>query len=248
VLEEDDDDGDREPVAVQEAPRAASADPGPDGARREAAGRSGGWAAGYGEGHDRVWRDRGGGRRQAAAAGTGGRRSGVTTDLTISIRETGDTVGGIGNSRRRREGPGEARLNHREQIERDAGTLAVETSRAGTVEVCVQSMVASQNEPRLVQFSVREDPEARGERAREAAERAHVNGLEGSVRSLMRRLELAQATARNAKEEEAQFRQKSVELDRAALVWPIVRCCFLILTGIGMARHVTGFLKQHRIY
>jgi len=188
----------------------------------------------------------GGGRQPPR--GRGGRRSGVTTDLTISIRETGDTVGGIGSSRRRREGPGEARLNHREQIESDAGTLAVETSRAGTVEVCVQSMVASQNEPRLVQFSVREDPEARGERAREAAERAHVNGLEGSVRSLMRRLELAQATARNAKEEEAQFRQKSVELDRAALVWPIVRCCFLILTGIGMARHVTGFLKQHRIY
>ena len=50
-----------------------------------------------------------------------------------------------------------------------------------------------------------------------------------------------------AKEREQVFQEQHEHMHEAAMWWPVVQVCVLIMTGFTQASHITRFFKSRRI-
>ena len=128
------------------------------------------------------------------------------------------------------------------------GTVIMEATRNGGVEICVQSLSASHARPSLLHLSVTEDLTEKREQEREQSDTRHMSHLEKTVRGLIRRVTMIQKTAIQTKDQEYQFHQTTLQMNRAIKVWPVVHCIMLAVTGLFMAKHISTYLKGHHIY
>ena len=129
------------------------------------------------------------------------------TDLTISITEKGDTVSQTRN-RFAQMGKPKSLAKMSQAIEAKKGTVSMETTRDGTVEVCVQSMSASHSLLSLVHLSVHEDLEEKLDQEREKSDKRHLGNMESTLRSLIRRMAMIQKSADYAKASFQKYRTR----------------------------------------
>ncbi|CAJ1942474.1 unnamed protein product [Cylindrotheca closterium] len=137
------------------------------------------------------------------------------------------------------------------------GSLLFQTSEGdGIVNVCIHALGASIDKPMRIYINVvvdedkatdsyEPDKEAMMKQAGEVKET--MTRLERDFQSLTNRVRTISNSADYNKEQEVEFHDHSVSMNRAASYWPIIRLVFLIITGIAQANHIIGFMKAHRI-
>jgi len=230
------------PPGLENADAATPADKqGPDEARKEASTKKRAENAGL----DKQWQDR---QNKAKLEQMRKLKGQAITDLTISITEKGDTVSQARNRFARQYGKPKPPAKMSKAIENKMGTVSMEATRDGIVEVCVQSVSASHSLPSLVRLSVSEDLNEKRDQEIEKSDKRHLGSMESTLRSLIRRMAMIQKSADYSKEQEYEFHETSTSMNRAIKIWPILHCFMLVITGITMARHMTSYLKGHHIY
>ena len=222
---------------------------GPDEARIDAANKGRDQSS---EGLDKQWNDKSNKIKMEQARKM--KEKGGTTkvsDIGIQISEKGDAT--LSQARNRfakykKQGRMKPPAKISQDITSSTGTVSLEATRDGIVEICVQSLSASHAAPSLIHLSVREDLTEKREQEREKSDSRHMSNLESTLKGLIRRMTMIQKTADNAKEQEFQFHEASIQMNKAIKMWPILHCLMLLVTGCFMAKHMTDYLKGHHIY
>ena len=210
---------------------------GPDEARRDAANKGRDPT-----GLDKQWNE----RKMREKGGTT-----KVSDIGIQISEKGDAT--LSQARHRfakykKQGRMQPPAKISQDVTSPTGTVSLEATRDGIVEVCVQSLSASHAAPSLIHLSVREDLAEKREQEREKSDSRHMSNLESTLKGLIRRMAMIQKTADHAKEQEYAFHESSIQMNKAIKMWPILHCLMLLVTGCFMAKHMTDYLKGHHIY
>jgi hypothetical protein len=149
----------------------------------------------------------------------------------------------------------------REELVRRQGSIEYTTDNEdGTVNICVQSIVASKENPQRIHVNVVVDEDTAGDGYEEEPEKKTAAMLEqaGEVKQTMTRLEKDMHSLTNRvktiinsadfnKEQEVGFHDQSIAMNRAASYWPIIRLVFLFVTGFAQVNHIIGFMKTHHI-
>lgn len=228
---------------------ASSSNVGPDEARKDAANKGRDKSS---EGLDKQWNEKSNKIKMDQARKM--KEKGGTTkvsDIGIQISEKGDAT--LSQARHRfakykKQGRMKPPAKISQDVNSPTGTVSLEATRDGIVEICVQSLSASHASPSLIHLSVREDLAEKREQEREKSDSRHMSNLEATLRGLIRRMAMIQKTADHAKEQEYQFHEASIQMNKAIKMWPILHCLMLLVTGCFMAKHMTDYLKGHHIY
>ena len=162
----------------------------------------------------------------------------------------------------------------REELASKQGRIEFLTGKdSGTVEVCVQSILASTKKP--ARFHIRVDMAASDEeydddddefldddgRAREKKKKKEkdpdhlehkelstkMTRLERDLQTLANRVKACLNNADYNKDQESNFHEQSVSMSRAAKYWPMIQLSVLIVTGFTQANHIVRYLKTHHI-
>jgi hypothetical protein len=149
----------------------------------------------------------------------------------------------------------------REELVRRQGSIEYTTDdQDGTVNICVQSIVASKENPQRIHVNVVVDEDTAGDAYEEEPEKTSEAMIQqaGEVKKTMTRLEKDMHSLTNRvktiinsadfnKEQEVGFHDQSIAMNRAASYWPIIRIVFLFVTGFAQVNHIVGFMKTHHI-
>lgn len=149
----------------------------------------------------------------------------------------------------------------REELVRRQGSIEYRTDDDdGTVNICVQSIVASKENPQRIHVNVVVDEETASDSSDDEPEKKTTAMLAqaGEVKQTMTRLEKDMHSLTNRaktilnsadfnKEQEVGFHDQSIAMNRAASYWPIIRLVFLFVTGFAQVNHIIGFMKTHHI-
>lgn len=180
-------------------------------------------------------------------------RAGRTmVDLSITIHQR-DTVsanrewkvaGGGANDK------GSGRV--RRELTQRKGSIDYTTSslRDAPVEICVQSMAANPKNPSRVALTVVQSAKiSKKKRALEQEQRAQkqMSRLAEELLQLDRKADLLLTQADYAKDQEAEFHELSVQMNRASHYWPMIHLLILLITGFTQANHIIRFFKAHHI-
>ena len=156
----------------------------------------------------------------------------------------------------------------REDISVEKGRVEFFTGdRDGFVEICIQSYLASKQEPRRVGMSVTKMSTAEFEQQKEAAKESVKGSVQvpGDVQTEMlvkvetsrittelerftKRLKDISNGAAASKDREADFHETSIKLNRGVRQYPIFRIGVLLIAGYMQASHVVRYMKNHHIY
>lgn len=156
----------------------------------------------------------------------------------------------------------------RESIENESGVFLYETKDLpdlSQLEVCFQSYHATKNDPSRIQFlfldqsdyltddgTTLSEQELRQQFANMEQERAlveeHSSRITTELTRLSRRANLVAGDAEFSQAREAQFHERSVQLNRAVNVWSCVRIGVLVVAGYLQVSQVLQFLRSKRIY
>ena len=138
---------------------------------------------------------------------------------------------------------------------------------SGTVEICVQSIVASTNKPARIHLKVdmaaSEEEEnndeydggsgTKKETPKDPEHLEHhqisskMSRLERDLQTLQNRVKACINNADYNKDQEAIFHEQSISMNRASKYWPIIQLIVLIVTGFTQANHIVRYLKTHHI-
>lgn len=144
----------------------------------------------------------------------------------------------------------------REDCKKEGSLLFQTSEEDGTVNVCIHSIGSSIDKPMRLYLNVivdedkatdsyEPDKEAMMQQAGEIKET--MTRLERDFQSLTNRVRTIINSADYNKEQEVEFHEHSVSMNRAASYWPIIRLVFLFVTGLAQVNHIVGFMKAHRI-
>ena len=144
----------------------------------------------------------------------------------------------------------------REDCKKEGSLLFQTAEEDGIVNVCIHSIGASVDKPMRIYVNVvvdedlatdsyEPDKESMMKQAGEVKET--MSRLERDFQSLTNRVRTISNSADYNKEQEVEFHEHSVAMNRAASYWPIIRLVFLIVTGLAQVNHIIGFMKAHRI-
>jgi len=165
----------------------------------------------------------------------------------------------------------------REELTVKKGRVEFLTGKdAGTVEVCVQCILASNSKP--VRFHLRADMDSsyesddyfydddddfyldddNGPRQKKAKPKdpdhlehkeltTKMSRLERDLQTLQNRVKACLNNADYNKDQEAIFHEQSVSMKRASKYWPMIQLAVLLVTGFTQANHIVRYLKSHRI-
>jgi hypothetical protein len=75
----------------------------------------------------------------------------------------------------------------------------------------------------------------------------HLTHMEVEMKHLKESMKSILAEADMAKDRETQFHRQTLSMHQAALWWPIVQLCVLVVTGFTQANHVVRFFQKRRI-
>jgi len=160
----------------------------------------------------------------------------------------------------------------REELVKKEGRIEFLTGKdSGMVDICVQSILASIKKPARIHVQVDmaasddeyddddqyldDDGSAKGEKDKtkdpEHLEHkqisSHMSRLERDLHTLKNRVRQCQNNADFNKDQESNFHEQSVSMNRAARYWPMIQLTVLLLTGFTQANHIVRYLKSHRI-
>ena len=161
----------------------------------------------------------------------------------------------------------------REELASKQGRIEFLTGKdAGTVEVCVQSILASTKKP--ARFHLRVDMAASDEEYDDDDEywddddgdveqkqaktknpehlehrelSTKMSRLERDLQTLQNRAKACLNNADYNKDQENIFHEQSVSMHRASKYWPIIQVTVLLVTGFTQANHIVRYLKTHHI-
>jgi len=155
----------------------------------------------------------------------------------------------------------------REELTHKKGRIEFMTGNdSGTVEICVQSIIASTKKPTRVHIKVDmladdeeyNDDEYGGEYSEEQQAKdpdhlehkelaSKMSRLERDMKTLNNRVKAALNNADFNKDQETIFHEQSISMNRASKYWPIIQLIVLIITGFTQANHIVRYLKSHHI-
>ena len=192
-------------------------------------------------------------------------------DMSVTVTQksstsTGNMWGNAAAQRKTSEdeiNKGDGRV--REELGQTQGTIQFQTSEEddpnGTIEICVQSILASVKNPARFAFSVQiQDNEHTIQTSNAAAAASgdkdtldssqvsnKMSRLERDLQTLQNRVKACLNNADFNKEQETAFHQASVSMNRAATYWPMIQLMVLLVTGFTQANHIVHYMKQHHI-
>ena len=150
-------------------------------------------------------------------------------------------------------------------LEQQVGAMYFRTSDSeGPVEICVQSYVATPQEPsriglnitsseetyQLFQSVVNKDSTKKTEASSDVGEmlemessgiQRELDRLESLVNNVFKKI---QASSKRDQE----FKDNVISLNKAVRYWPMFRICVVIVAGSLQLHHVLGYLKRKHIY
>eukprot|EP00567_Pseudictyota_dubia_P008389 CAMPEP_0197440776 /NCGR_PEP_ID=MMETSP1175-20131217/7198_1 /TAXON_ID=1003142 /ORGANISM="Triceratium dubium, Strain CCMP147" /LENGTH=237 /DNA_ID=CAMNT_0042970947 /DNA_START=175 /DNA_END=888 /DNA_ORIENTATION=- len=172
-----------------------------------------------------------------------------TRDVSISVNEKLDADDNVQPRARWKRGQGTPKplARVREELKTNTGQVKVDTTKDGAIDVCVQSLSANFNKPVRVSMWIEEDAQKKAEAEAEKKATEHLNIVEGTTKALIRKMDMILRTADFAKEQEFEFHQKSIAMNRASHYWPMIRVAVLFITGFTFAHHIVSFFKTHHI-
>ena len=184
-------------------------------------------------------------------------------DMSITVTQKAGLQGALTSRQRRRYGEdkvsGEGRV--REELTQRQGTIEFLTGEEdGTVDICVQSIVANRNSPTRIAIKVTmasaakessqdETPskDAAGNKISHDAAKQEMSRLERDLQTLSNRVRAILNNADFNKDQEVAFHDQSVAMHSAAMYWPIIQLIVIILTGFTQANHIVRYMKTHHI-
>lgn len=157
------------------------------------------------------------------------------TDVSIVVYQKGDTVS---SARESSTTIGGGRV--REELTTRKGSLEYTTSltRDAPVEICVQSMAANSKSPERVALEVSRRVKITKEQKEEQERQAqqHISAISGELVQLDRKLEMILANADFSKEQEVEFHEQSLAMNKASQYWPLIHIGVLLITGFTQVR------------
>jgi len=194
-------------------------------------------------------------------------------DTSLTVSQKGGTFAGSSNNKQRSSYDADGNLvtsgtgRVREELTQRNGKIEFLTGEeGGTVEVCVQSILASTKKPARFYFRVdmkafdqgyggSEDDEVEQKEAKtknpDHLEHKEIttkmSRLERDLQTLQNRVKACSNNADYNKDQEALFHEQSISMNRATKYWPIIQLTVLIVTGITQANHIVRYLKTHHI-
>jgi hypothetical protein len=165
-------------------------------------------------------------------------------DISITIHQRGDTAS---LAREWKVRPQTSRV--RKELETPEGTIDFTTSgRDAPVDICVQSMAATSKIPSRVSLTVTQQVKRKQKQQASPQIQKHVSRIEGDLAKLERMVDMILTNADYAKEQEADFHELSLAMNRASQYWPIIHLVVLLVTGFTQANHIIRFFKSRHIY
>jgi hypothetical protein len=158
----------------------------------------------------------------------------------------------------------------RQELTQREGSIQFQTGEDdGTVDICVQSIIANKNNPTRVSLNVTMDvtadakeespPQEGGEPAQEGGEKkegellapdsvkAQMSRLERDLQTLSNRVKAILNNADFNKDQEVAFHEQSVAMSRASTYWPAIQLVVLLVTGFTQANHIVRYMKSRHI-
>jgi hypothetical protein len=185
-------------------------------------------------------------------------------DISITVTQKLGLSGALASRQRKRYGEdekvtGQGRV--REELSKRQGSIEFLTGEEdGTVDICVQSIIANRNSPSRIGFLVTmtadDDDESEDELSaiikegrtigHEAA-KTTMSRLERDLQTLSNRIRAILNSADFNKDQEVAFHDQSVAMNRAAIYWPIIQLILIVITGFTQANHIIRYMKSHHI-
>lgn len=188
-------------------------------------------------------------------------------DVSVTVTQKSGLPGILSNRQRRTPGDednttfGTGRV--REELSQRTGKINFLTGEDdGTVEICVQSVLASVKNP--VRFALqvsmaaatpnKAEMEGRNstlEEGKDGLANTEINSqltrLDRDLQTLKNRVKACLNNADFNKDQEAAFHNQSIAMNRAAMYWPLIHLVVLLITGFTQANHIVRYLKTHHI-
>lgn len=142
----------------------------------------------------------------------------------------------------------------REELQEHHGQLRFDTGVTdGPVEICIQSMSANPSAPSRISLNITQIPTEEAEdkskvdsEEQKEAQR-HLSRMEAELLGLERKVSMILSNADYAKEQEIDFHEQSIAMNRAAQYWPIIHVVVLLITGFTQLNHIIQFFKTRHI-
>ncbi len=183
-------------------------------------------------------------------------------DISITVTQKAGLSGALSSRQRKRYGEdkvtGQGRV--REELTRREGTIEFLTGEEdGTVDICVQSIVANRNSPSRIALNVAmssvdessadesSSKQSGGGGMDHEAAKAQMSRLERDMQTLSNRVRAILNNADFNKDQEVAFYDQSVAMNSAAMYWPIIQLVVIIVTGFTQANHIVRYMKTHHI-
>ena len=177
-------------------------------------------------------------------------RAGRTmVDMSMVVYQKGETASSTREWNLAHGVVGSGRVR-RELTERQGTVEFVTGARDAPVELCLQSMAANPKNPSRVALSVTQQVKV-GKQQKEEKERQtqkHMSVLALEIEKLDKKADMILTNADYAKEQEVDFHEQSLAMNRASQYWPMIHLGVLLITGFTQANHIIRFFKSRHIY
>jgi translation elongation factor EF-G len=146
-------------------------------------------------------------------------------------------------------------VRSRSVIAESRGSIAFTTAPEdeGVLEICVQSLRASEGTPVRFSLDISMMPFVPEEIKQEKRKRndqivdGHVSRIESDIKGCERKLQMIMNTGDFLKEKEIGVHSQSISMNNASAYWPMFHVVVLIIAGYVQANHIAKFFKKHHI-
>jgi hypothetical protein len=184
-------------------------------------------------------------------------------DMSITVTQKAGTPGALASRQRKTNSSNESSTvgqgRVREELDQQQGRIKFITGgEDGTVEICVQSILASIQNPTRFSMQVtwaaadKEDSDGNTEqtdgKSLDSSEiTSQMSRLERDIQTLQNRVKACLNNADFNKDQEATFHQQSISMNKAARYWPMIHLMVILVTGFTQANHIVQYFKTHHI-
>jgi hypothetical protein len=183
-------------------------------------------------------------------------------DMSITVTQKAGLSGALSSRQRKRYDGDEEKVTGqgrvREELTKRQGTIEFLTGEEdGTVDICVQSIVANRNSPSRIALNVtmvaddeveeNEAIEPESAKVDHEAAKTQMSRLERDLQTLNNRVRAILNNADFNKNQQGAFIDQSVSMHSAATYWPIIQVMIIIVTGITQSNHIIRYMRTHHI-
>jgi emp24/gp25L/p24 family/GOLD len=184
-------------------------------------------------------------------------------DMSITVTQKSGVAGALMASRQRTTNTdssstvGQGRV--REELVQQEGSIQFLTGEEdGTVEICVQSVLASIKNPARftlkVTWAAADEEGGEGNKPKKSGDsldtsevQSKMSRLERDIQTLQNRVKAILNNADFNKDQEAAFHQQSISMNKAATYWPMIHLIVILVTGFTQANHIVQYFRMHHI-